>query len=256
LLGYWPNALEDLCQQHERRLLQSDYVGWQQRSIVLFGKPVQQPRLIAYMADSPQLAYTYSGATLQPSPWLPEVLAIKEAAEQLASQRLPGTRFNSCLLNLYRSGQDHISWHSDNEPLYGSQPTIASVSLGAARDFQLKRVQPCTPPSASAPQGSRTGGKPTPPPAAGRGGGKGGAGSSRAAAGQQAAAGEAALPAAAGAGATADRLQAPLGQGAVLVMAGAMQQHWLHCLPKRKGAEGSRINLTFRQIVQPQSQLA
>lgn len=47
--------------------------------------------------------------------------------------------FNSCLLNLYRGGADSLAWHSDNEPLYGPQPTIASVSFGTPRDFLLRR---------------------------------------------------------------------------------------------------------------------
>ena len=39
-------------------------------------------------------------------------------------EELAGTTFNSCLLNFYRSGVDHMGYHSDNEPLYGSQPII------------------------------------------------------------------------------------------------------------------------------------
>lgn len=41
------------------------------------------------------------------------VLQVKAAIEQLQ----PGTSYNSCLLNLYRDGGHHVSWHSDNEKL-------------------------------------------------------------------------------------------------------------------------------------------
>jgi alkylated DNA repair dioxygenase AlkB len=41
------------------------------------------------------------------------VLQVKAAVEQLQ----PGTTYNSCLLNLYRDGSHHVSWHSDNEKL-------------------------------------------------------------------------------------------------------------------------------------------
>jgi alkylated DNA repair dioxygenase AlkB len=41
------------------------------------------------------------------------VLQVKAAIEQLQ----PGTSYNSCLLNLYRDGSHHVSWHSDNEKL-------------------------------------------------------------------------------------------------------------------------------------------
>ena len=48
--------------------------------------------------------------------------------------------FNSCLLNLYRDGKDSQGWHADNEAVYGTMPTIASVTLGAPRDFILRRT--------------------------------------------------------------------------------------------------------------------
>ena len=46
--------------------------------------------------------------------------------------------FNSVLLNYYRDQNDSMGFHSDDEPELGSQPTIASVSLGASRTFILK----------------------------------------------------------------------------------------------------------------------
>ncbi|OCK77608.1 DNA repair family protein [Lepidopterella palustris CBS 459.81] len=49
-----------------------------------------------------------------------------------------GETFNSCLVNYYASGNDSISYHSDDEQFLGPNPTIASFSLGAKRDFVLK----------------------------------------------------------------------------------------------------------------------
>lgn len=40
-----------------------------------------------------------------------------------------------------------------------------------------------------------------------------------------------------------------LGHGDLLLMAGTLQQHWLHSVPKTKKLKGPRINLTFRKIV-------
>ena len=40
------------------------------------------------------------------------------------------------------------------------------------------------------------------------------------------------------------------GRGAVLVMKGACQEQMQHCVPKRAGVPGPRINLTFRTIVE------
>ncbi|CAD7963406.1 unnamed protein product [Amoebophrya sp. A120] len=48
--------------------------------------------------------------------------------------------FNSVLLNRYRSGADSQGWHSDDEAVYGKNPTIASVSFGAPREFQFRKI--------------------------------------------------------------------------------------------------------------------
>ncbi|KAL1972917.1 hypothetical protein VTN31DRAFT_6459 [Thermomyces dupontii] len=49
-----------------------------------------------------------------------------------------GTTFNFCLVNYYASGDDSISYHSDDERFLGPNPTIASLSLGEQRDFLMK----------------------------------------------------------------------------------------------------------------------
>ncbi|KAK9820152.1 hypothetical protein WJX72_006734 [[Myrmecia] bisecta] len=113
--------------------LQAD-VKWEQREITVMGRKVMQPRLVAYMAEHEQLVMTYSRTTLIPTPYTPAVLAIKAKLEELS-----GESFNSCLLNLYRSGKDHVSWHSDNEVLYGPNPTVASASFGAERHFLMRQ---------------------------------------------------------------------------------------------------------------------
>jgi alkylated DNA repair dioxygenase AlkB len=76
----------------------------------------------------------YSGIVNEPLPWTPALLAIKSHIEAAT-----GSTYNSCLLNLYRSGDDAVSWHADDEAAFGPSPTIASLSLGAARRFEMKR---------------------------------------------------------------------------------------------------------------------
>ncbi len=44
------------------------------------------------------------------------------------------------LLNRYRTGQDSVEWHADDEAELGNNPIIGSVSLGAARLFKLKHI--------------------------------------------------------------------------------------------------------------------
>jgi len=119
--------------QRERlfRQLYQD-VDWEQQEINVYGKTHLQPRLVAWYGDA-GASYTYSGLTLQPTPWIDPIVEIKMVCEAIA-----GTTFNSVLLNLYRDGEDTVGWHSDDEPTLGRDPVIASVSLGAMRRFDLR----------------------------------------------------------------------------------------------------------------------
>jgi alkylated DNA repair dioxygenase AlkB len=45
-----------------------------------------------------------------------------------------------------------------------------------------------------------------------------------------------------------EKLDIVLGHGDMLVMAGTLQHHWLHAVPKTKKLKNTRINLTFRDI--------
>ena len=44
-------------------------------------------------------------------------------------------------------------------------------------------------------------------------------------------------------------LELNLGHGDLLVMAGSLQHHWRHSIPKTKKPKAPRINLTFRKII-------
>ncbi|MBI2803557.1 MAG: alpha-ketoglutarate-dependent dioxygenase AlkB [Planctomycetes bacterium] len=90
------------------------------------------PRLTAWYAD-PGLTYSYSGVTHEALAWTATLLAIRRRVEAAAM-----TPFNSVLLNYYRDGQDSIGYHADNESELGKNPVIASISLGAVRQFVLK----------------------------------------------------------------------------------------------------------------------
>jgi len=61
---------------------------------------------------------------------------VKERIEDVA-----GVEFNSVLLNLYRHGNDGISWHTDEEPELGENPVIGSVSFGGTRKFMFRHRQ-------------------------------------------------------------------------------------------------------------------
>jgi len=108
-------------------------VSWRQDALVFAGKKVAIPRLQAWFGDE-GARYTYSGLTLNPELWTPDLHVLKTKIEFLT-----GLTFNSLLANYYRDGCDSIAWHSDDEPELGRNPVIASLSLGATRRFVLKR---------------------------------------------------------------------------------------------------------------------
>lgn len=109
-------------------------VTWHQDHLKMFGKLIPVPRLEAWVADE-GLDYTYSGIHHDPDPWIDELVELRDL-----SSSHTGTRFNSVLCNLYRDGSDGVDWHSDDEPEFGKMPVIASLSLGATRRFDLRRV--------------------------------------------------------------------------------------------------------------------
>ncbi len=104
-------------------------VHWQSRQIKMFGKLIDQPRLVCWMGDS-GANYKYSGTLFKPEKWITPVLEIKSLVELDLN-----LQFNSCLLNLYRNERDSMGLHSDNEKELGLEPNIASVSLGSDRTF-------------------------------------------------------------------------------------------------------------------------
>ena len=109
-----------------------DETPWRQEDVTIWGKTFQQPRLVAWYGD-PGRAYRYSGITLKPLPWIGRISSIKDRVETLVKHK-----FNSVLLNYYRNQNDSMGLHSDDEKELGSNPVIASISLGAERAFLFK----------------------------------------------------------------------------------------------------------------------
>lgn len=110
-------------------------IHWQQEGMMMYGKQVLFPRLMAWYGDV-GTGYAFSGTTYTPLAWTEALLHIKNAIEPAA-----GALFNSVLLNRYRNGRDSLGWHADDEPELGIDPVIASVNLGATRRFMLRHVK-------------------------------------------------------------------------------------------------------------------
>ena len=105
-------------------------LAWEERHIFARGKPVLQPRLVAWAGALP---YRYSGQVLEPRGSPAALDALWRRVESAVTEP-----FDHVVGNLYRDGRDHVAFHADNEPVLGKDPLIASVSLGAERLFVLR----------------------------------------------------------------------------------------------------------------------
>ena len=106
-----------------------DDVPWHADYYEAFGRRFEIPRLQAWIADD-GIQYSYSNNLLPVLPWSQRLWAVKQDVEHAA-----GHRFNAVLLTYYRHGEDHVTWHADDERELGPEPVIASLSLGATRSF-------------------------------------------------------------------------------------------------------------------------
>ncbi|XP_038882915.1 DNA oxidative demethylase ALKBH2 [Benincasa hispida] len=183
-------------------------IPWTRPTIRVFGRSVLQPRDTCYVANPGLTTLTYSGYKPHAYTWddFPPLKDILDAVHEA----LPGSSFNSLLLNRYKGGNDYVGWHSDDEKVYALNQEIASVSFGCERDFLLKKKPNKTsqrrndeePPAKKSKKSS-----------------------------------------------VADSHSFVLKHGSLLVMRGYTQRDWMHSVPKRLKAEATRINLTFRHVI-------
>ena len=107
-------------------------IEWGQHEIKIFGKSHLIPRRTAFYGDA-GINYTYSGQTFATKTWTRDLIILRDKLRDECS-----LEFNTVLLNMYTDGQHSMGWHSDDEPELGTNPTIASLSLGGLRKFKLK----------------------------------------------------------------------------------------------------------------------
>ena len=114
---------------YQRLLKEQD---WPENRYIVAGRQFILPRLQTWHAD-PGISYSYSNNLLETRPWTPLLAGIKLKVENFLNYS-----FNSVLVNLYRNGEDFVGWHADNEPELGQYPLIASLTLGAERQFAFR----------------------------------------------------------------------------------------------------------------------
>lgn len=110
-------------------------IEWRNDQAIIFGKRIVTDRKVAWYGDKP-FSYTYSNNTKHALQWTKELLELKEIAQQET-----GEAYNSCLLNLYHSGEEGMAWHSDGEKDLKKNGAICSMSFGAERKFAFKHKE-------------------------------------------------------------------------------------------------------------------
>uniref|UniRef100_A0A3P9MCG8 DNA oxidative demethylase ALKBH2 n=1 Tax=Oryzias latipes TaxID=8090 RepID=A0A3P9MCG8_ORYLA len=108
------------------------YSTGEEAKVQVYGKVYNIPRKQATYGDT-GLMYTYSGVTRLACPWTPTLENIRDAVTKATGQT-----FNFVLINRYKDGLDHMGEHRDDEKELDPSCPIASVSLGAARDFVFR----------------------------------------------------------------------------------------------------------------------
>lgn len=128
---FYPGFLSDAESEFYMKQLLKEY-SYKQLMIRIYDKDVLQPRLTAFCGE-PGEGLDYAEETLPVQPWTNNLLVLKQKVEKVSE-----TVFTHALLNLYRDGKDSVSWHRDKERNWGTEPVIASLSMGAARLFQFR----------------------------------------------------------------------------------------------------------------------
>ncbi|MBD3626866.1 alpha-ketoglutarate-dependent dioxygenase AlkB [Cyclobacterium sp.] len=134
IVHYWGKIMaEEKADQYFKALWET--IAWKNDEAVIFGKKMVTKRKVAWYGDR-EFEYTYSNITKRALPWTRELIALKAITEERT-----GEVFNSCLLNLYHSGEEGMAWHSDGEKDLKKHGAIASLSFGAERKFAFKHKQ-------------------------------------------------------------------------------------------------------------------
>jgi len=132
---YYYGRIMDMQKAHQFRDELMTDIAWENDQAVIFGKLIITKRKVAWYGDG-QFSYTYSGIPKTALPWTPALEALKRMAEELS-----GETYNSCLLNLYHTGEEGMAWHSDGEKDLKKNGAIGSLSFGAERKFSFKHKE-------------------------------------------------------------------------------------------------------------------
>ncbi|HRM14619.1 MAG TPA: alpha-ketoglutarate-dependent dioxygenase AlkB [Acinetobacter parvus] len=131
---YYGKVIQEMvADDYFEKLMQN--IAWENDQAIILGRQITTKRKVAWYGDQ-GYEYTYSNVNRYALPWAVELLELRQRVQQLT-----GEHFNSCLLNLYHTGEEGMAWHSDDETDLKKNGAIASLSFGAERRFAFKHKQ-------------------------------------------------------------------------------------------------------------------
>jgi len=107
-------------------------IAWKNDEAIILGKHIVTKRKVAWYGDT-NFEYQYSKITKTALLWNETLVKLKKIVENLTAET-----YNSCLLNLYHTGEEGMAWHSDGEKDLKKDGAIASLTFGAERKFSFK----------------------------------------------------------------------------------------------------------------------
>lgn len=131
IVRHWYTGSRNLFDKLESSL------KWNELHLQMYGKVHKMKRLVHVMSDyanNNSLSIPYGGFGV-PTPWSSECQIIKNRLNQEL-----GIECDTAILNLYKTGDDFIPYHSDRADI-GYPNLVATVSLGGTRRFYLKNIE-------------------------------------------------------------------------------------------------------------------
>jgi len=109
-----------------------EYLSGDLAKVKVFGKVYNIPRKQAAYGDD-GVNYRYSGTTITAKPWTHTLAKLRDLVAEET-----GYIYNFALVNRYKDGDDKMGFHKDDERELCRSTPIASLTLGAERDFIFK----------------------------------------------------------------------------------------------------------------------
>ena len=101
----------------------------------MYGKTCYMHRNIGFFSLDKNVEYKYSGQKTITNPIPPSLIELLEIINQLLD-----SNYNGVLVNMYETGDDYISAHSDNESNLDLTCGVLTLSCGTQRIFRLRSI--------------------------------------------------------------------------------------------------------------------